>query len=54
VVGVLLLPSVTPAIQQGFGVGAQAICFCSIVTILDLSLIAVNLNRFYGIRRKKI
>jgi hypothetical protein len=35
--GALLLPSAAPASQQGFGVGAWAICFHTIITILDLS-----------------
>jgi hypothetical protein len=35
----LLHPGMAPASQQGFGVGAQAICFCTVVAILDLPYI---------------
>jgi hypothetical protein len=35
-VGALPLPSVAPVSQGGFGVGAQAICFLTIVALLDL------------------
>jgi hypothetical protein len=40
-IGALLLPSVAPASQQGFGFRVQAICFCIIVTIFDYFLIVI-------------
>jgi hypothetical protein len=33
-VGALFPPSMAPASQQGLGVGAQAVCFCTVVAIL--------------------
>jgi hypothetical protein len=50
-VGVLFPQSVAPVSQQGYGVRAQGIYFCTIVTILDLPSTGFNIPRLHKYRK---
>jgi hypothetical protein len=49
-VGALFLLSMTPTSQRVFGVKAQAICFCTIVTLLDISPVCFLNYNFLAVK----